>query len=693
MSERQPTAKREGPGQKPFIVEKDESVSYLGVEVPKGEGGPLVPARQESANYFYTEEDYLLRREIATSVSLNKPILFEGGTGIGKTSAVAAMCSELNLNFCKVSFARDMAIEDVVGGKTIVKEGDAEVVKWYDGNLMVAIRHGGIALLDEYNFQGSKIGSRVNPVIDAILNGRKEISLPENDNERVMVHPNFRLVGAQNPPGTEEGQEFTGREQMSAETFGRWTFNKLPLDMSRSMRDKRLAGMMGESVDIQLPQEAFRKLGEGIPLRELKDIPGMTHWRRAALDVLDQLKAKSTGADRGMAKTQRQRLYFNPRLEQGLLNYVSRFYRGDVNQVWNEAFEHLIIGMYKDEPDRQAVRELLALNAYEPQVDTKRRPLDDAEQPEQQEEGAETWGKVAEFEEKVAAKISDLEEKLGVSPGEAKEGLELSLADAERILGKESVLGPKDVEHVFGGKLEAVPNIPFSKEELERAKELGQQLILQIDTMLHKASGLLSKEKSVPLTLENLKKKFTKSHDDGKVFYDQDWYNSEDFFKKDKPRVGWRLTSKDLLPGSTSKGYLEQTDVLVEHLQKQVFKGAKLPKQYEDAIAEFKRKRAEIEPLAKSGTDSEWKRGSQMLADLAITKLTRELPVEAMYRLILNDQARKDKPLPSTYTWTAGRDSGGTLVDVGYFAAGGADVNRHEPRASHDFLGVSFSRS
>ena len=688
MSERRPSTKREKPGREPFIVEKDESVSYLGVEVPKGEGGPLVPGRQESENYFYTEEDYLLRREMATSVALNKPILFEGGTGIGKTSAVAAMCAELNLNFCKVSFARDMAIEDVIGGKTIVKEGDAEVVKWYDGNLMVAIRHGGIALLDEYNFQGSKVGSRVNPVIDAILNGRKEISLPENDNERVMVHPNFRLVAAQNPPGTEEGQEFTGREQMSAETFGRWTFNKLPLEMSRDMRDKRLAGMMGERVDIKLSPEAFRKLGEGVPFHELKDIPGMTHWRRAALDVLDQLKAKSTGADREMAKTQRQRLYFNPRLEQGLLNYVSRFYRGDVNQVWSEAFEHLIVGMYKDEGDRQAVRELLTLNAYEPQTDTKRRPLGEAERSEQ--EGAtETWAKVAEFEDKLATKISALEEELGVSTGEGKE---ISLADAEKILGKESVLGAKDIEQVFGVKLDRIPAIPFSQQELQRAKELGQQLILQIDSMIHKG-GLMSREKSTPLTLENLKQKFTKSHDDGKVFYEQDWYKNEDFFKKEKPRVGWRLTSKDLVPGSTSKSYLEQTDVLVEHLEKQVFKGVELPKPYKDAIAEFKRKRAEIEPLAKSGTDAEWKKGSQMLADLAITKLARELPVEAMYRLILNDQARKDKPLPSTYTWTASRDSGGALVLVGSFDGAGASVHGRSPDDRRGDLGVSFSRS
>jgi len=669
MTERQPIAKKEKPGREPFIVEKDESVSYLGVEVPKGEGGPLVPARQESENYFYTEEDYLLRREMATSIALNKPILFEGGTGIGKTSAVAAMCAELNLNFCKVSFARDMAIEDVIGGKTIVKEGDAEVVKWYDGNLMVAIRHGGIALLDEYNFQGSKVGSRVNPIIDAILNGRKEISVPENDNERVMVHPNFRLVGAQNPPGTEEGQEFTGREQMSAETFGRWTFNKLPLEMSRPMRDKRLAGMMGESVDIQMPPEAFHKLGEGVPFHELKDIPGMTHWRRAALDVLDQLKAKSTGADREMAKTQRQRLYFNPRLEQGLLNYVSRFYRGDVNQAWSEAFEHLIIGMYKDEDDRQAVRELLKLNAYEPQVDTKRKPLEATNPPA-------------------------IPEEQGEQPSAFPESAEgATFADAERILGKESVLGQKEVEQVFGIKLDRLPAIPFSQLELQRAKELGQQLILQVDTMTHKAGGIMSREKVAPLTLENLKQKFTKSHDDKKVFYDQDWYNNEDFFKKERPRTGWRLTSKDLIPGSTSKSYLEQTDVLVEHLEKQIFKGVEVPKQYKDAIAEFKRKRAEIEPLAKSGTDSEWRQGSQMLADLAITKLVRELPVEAMYRLILNDQARKDKPLPSTYTWTASRESGGHLVYVGDFVGAGAYVFWSNPDYRDGDLGVSFSRS
>src|SRR3989344_462312 len=274
--------------------------------------------------------------------------------------------------------------------------------------------------------------------------------------------------------------------------------------------------------------------------------------------------------------------------------------------------------------------------------------------------------------------------------GESPEGA--TLADAERILGKESILGPKDIEQVFGIKMDRIPVIPFSQQELQRDKELGQQLILQVDSMIHKG-GLMSREKSAPLTLENLKQKFTKAHDDGKVFYEQDWYKNEDFFKKEKPRTGWRLTSKDLVPDSTSKNYLEQTDVLIDHLKKQVFKGTKLPKQYEDAIAQWKRERAKIEPLATSSTDTEWKRGSQMLADLEITKLTRELPVEVMYRFVLNDQARKNKPLPSTYTWTASRDSDGYLVYVGPFDEEGAYVLRPSPDYRSGILGVSFSRS
>ncbi len=643
----------------PYIVETEKTVSYLGVEVAKGQGGPLVPDRQESANYFYTEADYILRREIATSLVLNKPLLFEGGTGIGKTSAVSSMCAELNMNFCKVSFGRDMAVEDVIGSKTIVTdEAGKESVRWYDGNLMVAVRHGGVALLDEYNFQGSKIGSRVNPIIDAILNGRKEVSLPENDNERVLVHPDFRLVAAQNPPGTEEGQEFIGREVLSAETFGRWTFHKLPLDMDREMRLKRMAGMIGEKVDISLPAQELRFLGEGIPLRELKNIPGMSHWVKMSIEILDQLKAKSIGSKRAMAKGQRQNIYFNPRLEQGLLNYVSRFYRGDVNEVWNHAFEHLVTGMYKSEADKQKVREVLNQSAFVPPApESKRKPL----------------------KGKSAKKI--------VLDSSVRLEITSSLVEAEAIMGKD-FLGPKAVENCFNiVKIEYVPRIYFTREELEHAKELNQQLILYIDKAADGTPLNLVKINSIRGgKASDGKKLLYRSDDSGGITTDA-WFKAEIFANEEVPQLGWKLVTKEVIPDSTGQDYIGQTQKLIEYLPKVFPEG--IPATYQEAITEFNEHKDDLVVLVQS----DWSKASQVLAELKITQLTRESAAEAMYRLALTEHVTKEKLLPKTYTWTKTRSSEGYLVLVGNFVGRGADVSRHGPDDRYAHLGVCFSRS
>ena len=332
--------------EEPYIIIREKSVSYLGVEVPKGEGGRLVPRAEEfKEEYFYLEGHYILMREVATALLLNKPILLEGGTGVyNKTTTIARMCRDLNMNYCKVNFDRETAREDVIGGHTLkVDENGKEKLEWYDGDLMYAIRNGGVAFLDEYNRQ-SKLAGIINPIIDAILNGRKEITNPYNENERVRIHPNFRLVAAQNPPGFEEGHEYTDRSQLPAETFGRWIYRKLPVEYSEEEQNKLLAGVIGEKVEIQLPESEFRHMGEGLPVRELANIPGMTHWRKNIVDIIRVLEAKSTGAKREMAKHQRQNLYFNPRLIMSTIpQYIARFYRGDINETVKNAFEPVLL--------------------------------------------------------------------------------------------------------------------------------------------------------------------------------------------------------------------------------------------------------------------------------------------------------------------------------------------------------------
>lgn len=317
-------------------------------------------------------------REVATALLLNKPVLLEGGTGVyNKTTTMARMCRDLNMNYCKVNFDRETAREDVIGGHTLkIDENGKEKLEWYDGDLMYAIRNGGVAFLDEYNRQ-SKISAIINPIMDAILNGRKEITNPYNENERVSVHPDFRLVAAQNPPGFEEGHEYTDRSQLPPETFGRWVYRKLPIEYSEEEQNKLLAGVIGEKVDINLPEQEFRHTGEGLPVRELAEVPGMSHWRKEIVTIMRVLETKSSGAKREMAKGQRQNLYFNPRLVMNTIpQYIAHFYHGDINETVKNAFETCVVGMYSSEVDKERIREMLNTASWKPPVaESKRKGL------------------------------------------------------------------------------------------------------------------------------------------------------------------------------------------------------------------------------------------------------------------------------------------------------------------------------
>ena len=458
--------------EQPYIVAREGSVSYLGVEVPKGQGGRLVPSETEfKEEYFYLEGHYKMMREVATALKLNKPILLEGGTGVyNKTTTIARMCRDLNMNYCKVNFDRETAREDVIGGQTLkVDENGKEHLAWYDGDLMYAIRNGGVAFLDEYNRQ-SKLAGVINPIIDAILNGRKEISNPYNENERVKVHPDFRLVAAQNPPGIEEGHEYTDRSQLPAETFGRWIYKKLPIEYSEDEENKLVAGMIGENVDLDLAETEFRHAGEGMPVGELAEIPGMTHWRKEMITILRLLRAKSSGAKREMAKSQKQNLYFNPRLEKTILDHIARFYNGDINETVKNAFETCVVGMYASEADKQKIRLLLDQAAWKPPaVESKRKGL------ERKTKTEEPVKIVSKASEAVAARRAELAararalrtELSGETPGFSPEHMEVM----HSLFGKDNlkpadIPNPAELTAAYFDKM-------YPKEQREKDKKKG----------------------------------------------------------------------------------------------------------------------------------------------------------------------------------------------------------------------------
>src|SRR3989338_3188969 len=78
-----------------------------------------------------------------------------------------------------------------------------------------------------------------------------------------------------------------------------------------------------------------------------------------------------------MTKNQRQNLYFKPRLKKTIIDYIARFYNGDINETVKNAFETCIVGMYSSDADKEKVRLLIDQASWTaPKVESKRRGLE-----------------------------------------------------------------------------------------------------------------------------------------------------------------------------------------------------------------------------------------------------------------------------------------------------------------------------
>jgi len=279
--------------------------------------------------------------------------------------------------------------------------------------------------------------------------------------------------------------------------------------------------------------------------------------------------------------------------------------------------------------------------------------------------------------------------------------LHISLKQAQEIMDTEeeqNFMGPEQVKKAFGIELkpEQIPQIPFSQEELERARELGQFLVLRVSQVPDKKD----KSKQEPLTMkminEILSPVFIKKNQ-RKVLFNTDWYKNEDFYTKETPQAGWALISKGVILHSHNelgidekRNYVIQTEKLIEYLKNEVFQNMDIPEIYEQAIKEFKtvRKQEKLDELI----TQDWQKAAQILENLQITQLLRQSPVEILYDLMIYFQNTGQRLLKNNYTWSSRRSSVGRLVNVGDFGADGLSVRRYRPGNFFVNLGVCLSR-
>jgi hypothetical protein len=247
----------------------------------------------------------------------------------------------------------------------------------------------------------------------------------------------------------------------------------------------------------------------------------------------------------------------------------------------------------------------------------------------------------------------------------------------------EDYLGPEAIEKAFGILIppEYIPPIPFDQSELERAKQLNQRLVLRWDKdpngedlTMEKLQGLLQSE-------------FTKQGK-GKIHYNTDWYEKEDFFTRAVPEIKWALVTNDVIPNTTSKNYVKQTETIVDYLKREVFPTHTMPKELSDAILEFEKQKSEIAKLLSSNPDE----AAIRLDNLFITHLTRQTPVEVLYDLLLYIQNNDKRLLQNIRTWSSARASNGSFVSLGSFGDLGLRVDDGWPSIGHSGVGVCLSR-
>ena len=294
---------------------------------------------------------------------------------------------------------------------------------------------------------------------------------------------------------------------------------------------------------------------------------------------------------------------------------------------------------------------------------------------------------------------------------------EAAFFEQVREIFESDYLGPDAVERAFGIRLNDIPEIPYNMDELKRAKELGQLLILRVDKF-NNGDPITMRRLMVYLQNKmNIKQKDLDIKD--KITYDYFGNKGLPFYDTQTPTTRWALVSKRIIPGSANMDYLEQTELLASYIQNRVFVNRKVPDIYQKAIEDFNQYKSGLRSLIAAATYNEqpWGAVTRLVSNnLSINRLLRQTPVEAFYDLLIRglqydnlDHANNDSETllyETISTWTNTHDNMGGFITLGGFmhdlvdtvtgrienGSSGLNVQFYYPSSTKFDIGVVLSR-
>ena len=170
------------------------------------ESGRLIQGYDKPSTYTPAiNPDYLFheagRDIVVWLMNPADPLYVFGPTGCGKTSCIKQLAARLNYPVFEVTGHGRLEFADLVGHLS-VKDGN--MVFEY-GSLALAMRYGGMLLLNEIDITPPDVAAGLNSVLDG-----SPLCLAENSGELIVPHPMFRFAATANTNG---GGDETGLYQ------------------------------------------------------------------------------------------------------------------------------------------------------------------------------------------------------------------------------------------------------------------------------------------------------------------------------------------------------------------------------------------------------------------------------------------------------------------------------------------------
>lgn len=165
--------------------------------------GPLPPAVED--RYVITPSVQAKLSDLARVILTHRyPVLIQGPTSAGKTSAVEFLAKQTGHRFVRINNHEHTDIQEYLG--TYVTDPQSGNLVFQEGLLVTAVRQGHWIVLDELNLAPTDVLEALNRLLD----DNRELVIPETQ-EVIKPHPNFILFATQNPPGLYAGRKVLSR--------------------------------------------------------------------------------------------------------------------------------------------------------------------------------------------------------------------------------------------------------------------------------------------------------------------------------------------------------------------------------------------------------------------------------------------------------------------------------------------------